>query len=84
MTDQDEMREAIAREREQLLADMARRREQIEREDVLAEARQAIAPATKGAPPPRRRARSPGTGRITSRASSIGAIAPSCAPWRLR
>jgi hypothetical protein len=53
MNDQDEMREAIAREREALRADMARRREQLEREEVLAEARQAIAPSTKGAPPPR-------------------------------
>jgi hypothetical protein len=51
MTDQDEMREAIAREREQLQADMARRREQLDREEVLAEARQAT-PATKSYVPP--------------------------------
>jgi len=73
MTDHDEpcLIERIRSEREALQADMARRREQIEREETLAEARQAITPSTECAPPPRdygrqRRAAAPAPADMTA------------------
>ena len=51
MTDDKTLLEQSRIERQQLLADMARRREQLDREETLATARAAIAPVTKGAAP---------------------------------
>ena len=52
MTEETTLLEQIKRERLELVADMEARRRATEAEEVLATARQAIAPATKSYSPP--------------------------------